>query len=136
MIPMSTADRRGFTLIEAAVAIAIVGLAATAALDAMAASLRATEKARWALQADALARERLHAVAILEGADLESLPDSVAAGRFGSGFEDFEWRTEAKPVSGQLGLYDVRVVVMSAQGTHWVRISTKLALGRRLLTQG
>jgi prepilin-type N-terminal cleavage/methylation domain-containing protein len=118
---MSTADRRGFTLLEAAVAIAIVGLAAVAALDAVGASLRATEKARWALQADALARERLEVVALLDDAGLESLPDSLADGTFGKGFSDFRWQTESKPVAGQPGLYDIRVVVMSTQGTHWVR---------------
>src|SRR5918999_2456349 len=83
--------RRGFTLLEAAVAMAIVGVIALAALGAYAAELRAADKARQALPAVSLAEERLAAIDLTGARELRSLPDSLARGRFPAPFEQYEW---------------------------------------------
>ena len=117
--------RRGFTLLEAAVAMAIVGVIALAALGAYAAELRAAGKARQALPAVSLAEERLAAIDLLPAGELRALPDSLARGRFGPPFERYEWtatvrraREAGRGMRGLRDLYDVRVEVRWPEGLY------------------
>lgn len=118
---MSVADRMGFTLLEAVVAITIVGLAAVAALEALGGEFRVTGQARQALRAEALAGQRLALTELLDVADLETLPDSVAAGSFSTPFEGYRWTTEVRPVPGERGLYDVGVGIEGVAGSYSLR---------------
>ena len=115
---MPVTDRKGFTLLEAVVGIAVVGFAATAALEALGAESRVTAVARRALREQALAGQRLAHAELLDAAELETLPDSVAGGTFPAPFAEYRWTTESRPVPGERGLYDVTVRIHGSQGTH------------------
>ncbi|HEY6158229.1 MAG TPA: type II secretion system protein [Gemmatimonadales bacterium] len=110
---MSRPDRRGFTLLEAVVALTILGLAGVAALEALGAEVRGAERARTASTAAALAQDRVAAVALVPPRDLDALPDSFARGTFGPPFSDYHWTARVQPVLGEADLYEVRVEVSS-----------------------
>src|SRR4249919_107395 len=73
----STADdlRRGFTLLEAAVAMTIISIVSVAALGAFGADLRAADRAQQMLPAAALAQDRVAAIERLGPALGLGLPD-------------------------------------------------------------
>ena len=112
---MSSSRRRGFVLLEAVVALLVVGLAAAGSLELIAAHLRAAARQPVLLTATALAQDRLAAIRLLEPAALRRLPDSLASGRFPSPFEAFRWRATSAP-SVEQNLYDVRVHITWADG--------------------
>jgi type II secretory pathway pseudopilin PulG len=102
-------------LLEAAVALLIIGLVAGATLDVYAAEMRAATREPRLLSATVLAQDRLAAVRILEPEQLARLPDSLARGRFDSPFADFRWHAStARARDGDL--YDVRVEVTWSGG--------------------
>lgn len=111
-------SRRGVSLLEAVAAMAIIGVTAASALAAVGREMRTAERARMALQVEALATQRLDYMALLSDRELQSLPDSVAGGEFDEPLEQFTWKTSVQPVSEQPGLYDVHVDVIWADGTY------------------
>jgi prepilin-type N-terminal cleavage/methylation domain-containing protein len=115
-MPVSSADRRGFSLLEAVIAMAVVSLAAVAALAALGAELRSARMARETLTAAALAEYRLETVRLLPAEQLRLLPDSVEDGRFAPPFEDFGWTVEVRPVAGVESLYQADVAVTGPEG--------------------
>jgi prepilin-type N-terminal cleavage/methylation domain-containing protein len=110
--------RAGFTLLEAAVAIAIVGIISIAALSAFSADLRAAQRAQELLPASALAQERMAALELADPTQLSTLPDSLLRGRFSAPFERYEWTAFAAPVRGERWLYDFNVHVRWADGDY------------------
>ena len=110
---MPKCDRRGFTLLEAVVALAILGLAGVAALEALGAEVRGAERARSTTTAAALAQERMAAVTLLPPGGLDHLPDSLAHGTFSTPFEEYRWTAHVEPVLGESDLYEARVEVIS-----------------------
>ena len=129
---MSRLVRRGFMLLEAAVALLVVGLIAGAALELSAAGTRAAAREPRLLAATALAQDRLAAVRLLEPEQLAHLPDSVARGRFGAPFADYRWQASVvrSPVSD---LYDVRVEVRWSDGVF--ALSSRMYSAARGTTQ-
>jgi type II secretory pathway pseudopilin PulG len=121
---VSTLGRRGFTILEAVVALALVGLTSIAALEALGGEVRAAGRAADAYAASALAQDRLAAVALIGPADLVHLPDSVARGVFAAPFTRYRWTATAQPVLGERELYDVTIAIASA-GTDYV-VATRL----------
>lgn len=113
--------RRGFTLIESVVALAIVGAVAVSVLELLSADLRGAEKARTALIASSLGRARLARLELATAAELPSLPDSLRRGRFDSPFEAYSWNASAVAISGELDLYDARVAVTGPNGATEIR---------------
>jgi type II secretion system protein I len=111
-------DRAGFTLLEAAVALMIVGLAAVAVLSSFGTTLRTSVRARHALEAEALAGQRLAYASLLSHDELTHLPDSVARGRFEAPFSDYRWETTAHERRDDAALFDVRVEVAWAEGRY------------------
>ncbi len=103
-------ERRGFTMLEAVVALAIIGLVCVGTLGAYGGSLRAAVTATEKLPLAALARERLTAVD-LGGGSLSSLTDSLARGRFTPPYSSATWLVSTTPVRGVDGLFDLRVEV-------------------------
>src|SRR5258706_3700438 len=79
---VSTRAEHGFTILEAVVALAIVGLAGVAALEAVGGEVRGIERARGAYTTAALAQDRVAAVTLLPPGDLDPLPDSPRRGTF------------------------------------------------------
>ena len=103
--------RRGVTVFEAAAAMAIVGLVAIGALEAVAAELRAADRSRRAVEAAALAQQRLDWLDFLNETSLRSMPDSVNEGKFDPPLDEYRWQTTATPLSTTPGLYDLTVRV-------------------------
>lgn len=68
----------GFALLEAVVALAIVGMATVGAVGAIGAQVRAADAAVAALEADALAEDRLARARLLPPESLEQLPTPCA----------------------------------------------------------
>ena len=115
------ARRPGITLFETVVALAIVGMTSVAAMTAVGAELRAAERARRALEAEALATQRTSLLDLLADDDLLALPDSVAQGRFEAPLDAYRWETTAAPVDSVAGVHDVSVRVTWADGAYELR---------------
>jgi type II secretory pathway pseudopilin PulG len=113
--------RRGFSLFEAVAAITIVGLTAVAALEAVGAEVRTAERSRRAIEAAALATERLDAMTLLTDAALVTLPDTVSRGKFDPPLDNYTWETTSTPVNTEQGLYDVRLTVKWSNGSYLLR---------------
>ena len=113
--------RAGITLFETVVAMTIVGLTAVSAMTAVGAELRAAERARRALEAEALATQRALQLDLLTDAELTFLPDSVAEGRFDAPLDGYRWSTAARPFETEPGVYDVTVRVTWADGAYALR---------------
>lgn len=115
---MSRPGREGFTLLEAVVALVIVGLTATAVLTAVGAELRGAARAQRGLEAAALAEYRLGTLQLREPAALYPLADSLARGRFAPPFEEYRWSATVRPVRGELALFDLAIRVEWEGGTY------------------
>ena len=107
----STDARAGFVLMEALVALVIIGLTAIGLLAATAAQVRTADKAAQLLTARSLAEERLAMLRVLTYDQLSDVPDSLAAGRFPPPFEAYGWRAEVTPADGEYDLFSAAVVV-------------------------
>ena len=99
--------RPGFTLLEAAVAMMIIGVASVGTLGAFAADLRAADRAQRILPAAALAADRLSALEIA-GSSVHSLPDSLARGRFAAPFAAYSWTASVASVRSTPALMELR----------------------------
>jgi prepilin-type N-terminal cleavage/methylation domain-containing protein len=113
--------RRGFSLLEAVAAVAVVGMTAVGALSAAGSELRTAARARRALEVEALATARLDFMSLLYDADLQSLPDSVAKGTFDKPLGEYSWTATSAAYSDQAGVYDVRVTIKWTDGEYTER---------------
>jgi type II secretory pathway pseudopilin PulG len=113
--------RRGISLLEAVVAIAIVGITSVSALEAVGGDMRTAERARRAIVVEALAGSRLEFMDLLTDRELQALPDSVESGKFPAPLDEYSWKTTSAPVSDQPGVYAVRVAIDWASGSYVVR---------------
>jgi len=109
--------RRGFTLLEAIVAMAIIAAVSVGALGAFGADLRAAERAQRTLPAAALARERLATLEEAVTGPLNSLPDSMARGGFAPPFEEYAWTATAKRLRERIDMIELSVVVSWSTGS-------------------
>lgn len=119
--PPRARNRGGFTLLEATVAVAIIGLVAVGTLAAFAADLRASTKANDTLPAAALAEERLARLELADVRELDMLPDSLAHGRFDEPFADYRWTATATPVHNETALYELTAIVEWGGGSYTLR---------------
>jgi type II secretion system protein I len=109
-------NRRGFTLLEAAVAMTIIAFVAMSALGAFAADMRAADRARQLLPAAALAQERMVILELIDGHTLRMLPDSSSHGTFSAPYADHAWTATAKQVTGEPTLVELEVRVTWPDG--------------------
>lgn len=128
---MRSRAKRGITLFESVAALTIVGLVAISALEAVGAEMRTAERARRALEVEALATQRLDAMDLLTDQELQSIPDSVAKGQFDEPLSEYSWETASEPVAEQPGVYDVSLTVSWESGSYPIR--TKMYRRPRLL---
>ncbi|MDB4881509.1 MAG: hypothetical protein JWL95_275 [Gemmatimonadetes bacterium] len=112
--------RSGFTLLEAVVALAIIGLVCVGVLEAYGTTLRADVVAAERLPLAALAEERMAALDIAAGS-LERLPDSLARGTFGAPYRTATWDTEVRRVRQSETLYDITVRVRDGDDLYTLR---------------
>ncbi len=110
---MSTRAEHGFTILEAEVALAVVGLAGVAALEAVAGEIRGIDRAREAYTTAALAQDRLAAITVLPPEDLNPLPDSLGRGAFAEPFTSYRWTATLRPLSGERDMYELAVAIDS-----------------------
>jgi type II secretory pathway pseudopilin PulG len=108
---MVTTSRRGFVLLEAVVALAILGVASIVLLQVRAQQMRVASQARELLTAQALAEDRLGALRLLNHVLLESPPDSLMRGVFPSPFEAYSWSAEVELMKDEYDLFGLEVVV-------------------------
>ncbi|HYK10839.1 MAG TPA: prepilin-type N-terminal cleavage/methylation domain-containing protein [Gemmatimonadales bacterium] len=108
-------DNKGFTLLEAVVALTILGLAGVATLEALGGEVRGAEHARTATTAAALAENRLATITLLPRSELDLLPDSLSRGEFQAPFEGYHWTASVRAVLGEQDLYEAQVTVASAE---------------------
>jgi type II secretory pathway pseudopilin PulG len=101
----------GFSLLEAVVALTIVGVTSVSVLAAFGAELRASDRGRHALEARALADDRLARLRLASIRDLEPLADSLRHGRFASPFQAYEWEARSHTVPGRTDVIDLMVDV-------------------------
>jgi len=128
---MRSRARKGITLFESVAALTIVGLVAISALEAVGAEMRTAERARRALEVEALATQRLDALELLNDQELQVIPDSVAKGTFDEPMGEYSWTVESSPVADQPGVYDVALNIVWENGTYPIR--TKMYRRPRLL---
>jgi prepilin-type N-terminal cleavage/methylation domain-containing protein len=117
---MSSRGNRGFTILEAVVALAIVGLSGVAALEAVGGEIRAIERACEAYTSAVLAQDRLAAIAVVPPEALNPLPDSLARGTFAAPFTSYHWTATLRPVFGQRDIYELTVDVDSDRSAYGV----------------
>jgi type II secretory pathway pseudopilin PulG len=113
--------RRGVSLLEAVVAIAIVGMTAVSALEAAGGDMRAAERSRRAIEAEALATSRLDFIDLLNDRELQALPDSVEKGKFDPPLDEYSWKTTSTPLADQAGVYTIHVTVDWPSGSYTLR---------------
>lgn len=112
---------RGFVLLEAVVALAIIGIFAVGLLAATGAQVRTSNKSQTLLTARALAQDRLTSLKILDYEELADVPDSLTAGQFPTPFETYTWTASVTPVKDEYDLFDVLVTVTSGDDAYPLR---------------
>lgn len=116
---MST--RQGFTVLEAAVALLIIGIASIGVLQALGAHTRAAAQAREQLELSAVALDVMSRIRLLPAHELSPLPDSIARGRGDAPFADVRWRASVQPVARERNLFEVDVEVVRETATFGLR---------------
>ena len=119
---MSSRVRQGFVLLEAVVALLIIGLATAGALELVSAHLRASSRQPALVTAAALAQDRMAAIRLRPPGELRLLADSLARGRFAAPLGDYSWRAAAVRRREE-NLYDIRVDVYWQGGSYTLATS-------------
>ena len=102
-------------------AVTIVGLTSISALEAVGGDMRTAERARRAIEAEALAGSRLEYMDMLNTQELQSLPDSVEKGKFVAPLDEYSWKTTSTPQGELAGVYTVVVTVAWKEGSYTAR---------------
>jgi type II secretory pathway pseudopilin PulG len=101
----------GFVLMEAVVALAIIGLFSVALLSTTSAQLQTAGKANTLLVARSLAEDRLAALRLLEYEELGDVPDSLVSGTFPAPFEAWAWTASVEEMEDEYDLFGAEVIV-------------------------
>ncbi len=109
---MKPGNRRGFVLLEAVVALAILGVASIVLLQVRAQQIRVAAQAHELLTAQALAEDRISAIRMLDYQLLADPPDSMTAGVFPPPFQDFSWTAQIALMEDEYDLFGVEVEVL------------------------
>jgi hypothetical protein len=105
-------QRNGFVLLEAVVALAILGVASIVLLQVRAQQIRVATQARELLTAQALAEDRISAIRMLDYELLADPPDSLMSGIFPPPFEAFSWNAQVALMEDEYDLFGVEVEVL------------------------
>ena len=109
---MMTRSSRGFVLLEAVVALAILGVASIVLLQVRAQQIRVATQARELLSAQALAEDRISTIRMLDYYLLSEAPDSLLEGVFPEPFQDFAWTAQITLMEEEYDLFGVEVEVL------------------------
>lgn len=119
----SSADRRGFTLLEVMVALTLVGGLVAAGLGVAAADARASRRAVALHEASALAEELLARASLASGAQLAGWARGVE-GSFPPPMEHYGWRLSTTRAGGEGELVEVAATVWWGEGS--LPVSTRV----------
>lgn len=108
---IESVGKEGFLLLEAVIALAIIGIVAIALLAATSSQVQASGKANALLVASALAQDRLAAIQMLDGDELRDPPDSLSTGVFPAPFDEFQWVATIEPADNEYDLFAVMIEV-------------------------
>lgn len=108
-------------LLEAVVALAIIGAFVVGVLAATGAQVRTAAAGSELLEAAALADDRLAAIRMLGYEELVDPPDSLLAGTFPPPFADYVWTTSVAEMEDEYDLFGVEVVVSGPGETYPLR---------------
>ena len=122
--------RHGFVLLEAVVALLVIGLVSAAALDLVSSHLSAAARQQAMLTASALAQDRLATLQLLSDEELRRLPDSLARGDFPAPFAGYRWRAAATR-SREESFYDIQVDVEWSAGRYTLASVASVPPGQR-----
>lgn len=111
-------DRTGFSLMEAMVALTVVGLAAVSMLATVGAELRTASRIRTSLEAHALAEDKLAAVRLLSRDELDRLGDSLRQGQFPAPFQSYRWEASTRETAESKDLFEVAVGIRWEDGSY------------------
>lgn len=125
---------RGFVLLEAVVALAILGVASIVLLQVRAQQIRVATQARELLTAQALAEDRLAALRLLDYELLADPPDSLMEGVFPPPFDGFSWTADVALMEDEYDLFGVEVIVQGPEERFPLR--TLMHRARSVLTSG
>ena len=131
---MTRGARAGFVLLEAVVALAILGVASIVLLQVRSQQIRVAVQARELLTAQALAEDRISALKLLDYEMLADPPDSLMEGFFPPPFETFSWTGAVELIKDEYDLFGVEVVVVGPAERFPLR--TLVHRPRSLLTSG
>jgi prepilin-type N-terminal cleavage/methylation domain-containing protein len=118
---------KGFALLEAVVALTIIGTASVAALGAYSAELNANRQATDVLIAEILLEEQRSRLHLLPAHALRSLPDSMRSGTFPRPWTEYEWRSAVQEDRSMPSLFRATVVITRRgdQAVSW-SVTTRL----------
>ena len=131
---MTRNPRYGFVLLEAVVALAILGVASIVLLQVRSQQIRVAVQARELLTAQALAEDRISALRLLDYELLSDPPDSLLEGYFPAPFESFGWTAGVELIDDEYDLFGVEVLVLGPVERFPLR--TLLHRPRSLLASG
>jgi hypothetical protein len=103
---------QGFVLLEAVVALAILGVASIVLLQVRAQQISVAIQARELLTAQALAEDRISTIRMLDYYLLSEPPDSLLEGVFPEPFQDFGWTAQIALIEDEYDLFGVEVEVL------------------------
>lgn len=112
---------RGFTLLEVVTALAVISLVAISALALVGQQVHVAAHARQVIRAEGLAEQRMAMLRMLRSYEVQSLPDTIAGGRFAPPNDDFTWHVTSLPVINEDNLNDIRIDVRWDDGTYTLR---------------
>ena len=107
---MRNERRRGLVLLEAMVALLVIGVTSVAALELFGAQARAAARVPTLVVATELARERLTTIRLSPLDHRGRLPDSLAHGIFAPPFESYRWHATLG-YSSEPAVNDIEVLV-------------------------
>lgn len=113
-----TDNRNGFALLEAVIALAVIGLVVIALMAATAGQDRTAGKVTLLLTARSLADERLATLRMLDNRALLDLPDSLAGGSFDPPFGAYSWTMRVVQVGSERDLFSAVVTVQTADESY------------------
>jgi type II secretory pathway pseudopilin PulG len=120
-------------LLEALIAVIIVGLIGSATLAMLGGQFRTAGRAADLNIATDLARERLETLRLLSADRLVPLADSLRRGRFEAPLDAYSWTATTKATRDEIDLYDLSVVVSSQ--TARVALDTRVHRARSVVEQ-
>ena len=113
---MLRSDRSGFSLLEAMLTLAILGMVAASVLAAFSTNLRTAFRARAQLEAAALAETTLTRARMLTETELDRFAEREPR-IFEAPFDDYRWTMSISRVDGEPRLFQATVMVSSSEAS-------------------